>query len=83
MNNPRGVKIVLAASTSESSDYLRSTWRQMLLRNTARALLADADFQIEFFISGGVFFHALDDLRRHKRGVRRGRKSFRMQNLSG
>ncbi len=30
MNN-RGKKIVLAASTSESSEYLRSTWRQMLL----------------------------------------------------
>lgn len=27
----RGKKIVLAASTSESSEYLRSTWRQMLL----------------------------------------------------
>lgn len=27
----RGRKIVLAASTSESSEYLRSTWRQMLL----------------------------------------------------
>ena len=30
MNN-RGKKIVLAASTSESSEYLNSTWRQMLL----------------------------------------------------
>jgi len=30
MNN-RGKKIVLAASTSESSEYMRSTWRQMLL----------------------------------------------------
>jgi radical SAM superfamily enzyme YgiQ (UPF0313 family) len=30
MNN-RGKKIVLAASTSESSEYLQSTWRQMLL----------------------------------------------------
>ncbi len=30
MNN-RGKKIVLAASTSESSEYLSSTWRQMLL----------------------------------------------------
>ncbi len=29
--NVRGRKIVLAASTSESSEYLRSTWRQMLL----------------------------------------------------
>jgi radical SAM superfamily enzyme YgiQ (UPF0313 family) len=27
----RGRKIVLAASTSESTEYLRSTWRQMLL----------------------------------------------------
>lgn len=27
----KGRKIVLAASTSESSEYLRSTWRQMLL----------------------------------------------------
>ncbi len=27
----RGKKIVLAASTSESSEYMRSTWRQMLL----------------------------------------------------
>lgn len=27
----RGKKIVLAASTSESSEYLQSTWRQMLL----------------------------------------------------
>lgn len=27
----KGKKIVLAASTSESSEYLRSTWRQMLL----------------------------------------------------
>ncbi|HEY0459954.1 MAG TPA: hypothetical protein VGC97_12520, partial [Pyrinomonadaceae bacterium] len=27
----RGKKIVLAASTSESSEYLNSTWRQMLL----------------------------------------------------
>lgn len=27
----RGRKIVLAASTSESSEYLKSTWRQMLL----------------------------------------------------
>jgi len=26
-----GAKIVLAASDSESSEYLRSTWRQMLL----------------------------------------------------
>lgn len=30
MNN-RGKKIVLVASTSESSEYLNSTWRQMLL----------------------------------------------------
>ncbi len=29
--SPRGRKIVLAASTSESSEYLSSTWRQMLL----------------------------------------------------
>jgi hypothetical protein len=29
--NDRGKKIVLAASTSESSEYMRSTWRQMLL----------------------------------------------------
>jgi len=29
--NPRGKKIVLAASNSESSEYQRSTWRQMLL----------------------------------------------------
>jgi radical SAM superfamily enzyme YgiQ (UPF0313 family) len=29
--NPAGKKIVLAASTSESSEYLKSTWRQMLL----------------------------------------------------
>ena len=28
---PNGAKIVLAASDSESSEYLRSTWRQMLL----------------------------------------------------
>ncbi len=28
---PRGRKIVLAASDSESSEYLQSTWRQMLL----------------------------------------------------
>src|SRR5262245_39938458 len=28
---PHGFKIVLAASDSESSEYLRSTWRQMLL----------------------------------------------------
>src|SRR2546426_535389 len=28
---PDGAKIVLAASDSESSEYLRSTWRQMLL----------------------------------------------------
>ena len=27
----KGKKIVLAASNSESSEYLRSTWRQMLL----------------------------------------------------
>ncbi len=27
----KGKKIVLAASDSESSEYLRSTWRQMLL----------------------------------------------------
>ncbi len=31
MTNSRGKKIVLAASTSESSEYMRSTWRQMLL----------------------------------------------------
>lgn len=31
MTNSRGKKIVLAASTSESSEYQRSTWRQMLL----------------------------------------------------
>ncbi|HXF42765.1 MAG TPA: radical SAM protein, partial [Pyrinomonadaceae bacterium] len=30
-NSPRGKKIVLAASSSESSEYLTSTWRQMLL----------------------------------------------------
>jgi len=30
-NNQQGRTIVLAASTSESSEYLRSTWRQMLL----------------------------------------------------
>ncbi len=30
MNN-RGKKIVLAASTTESSEYMNSTWRQMLL----------------------------------------------------
>jgi radical SAM superfamily enzyme YgiQ (UPF0313 family) len=29
--NPAGKKIVLTASTSESSEYLKSTWRQMLL----------------------------------------------------
>src|SRR5947207_2810344 len=28
---PNGAKVVLAASDSESSEYLRSTWRQMLL----------------------------------------------------
>ena len=29
--SPRGRKIVLAASTSEASEYQTSTWRQMLL----------------------------------------------------
>src|SRR6185436_1958557 len=29
--NPRGYKIVLAASDSESSEYRKSAWRQMLL----------------------------------------------------
>lgn len=29
--NPRGRKIVLAASTSESSEHLHSSWKQMLL----------------------------------------------------
>jgi radical SAM superfamily enzyme YgiQ (UPF0313 family) len=43
--NTRGRKIVLAASDSESSEYLRSTWRQMLLATLparyARYLNAD------------------------------------------
>ena len=37
----RGKLIVLAAATSESSEYLRSTWRQMLLA-TLPAKYADA-----------------------------------------
>jgi radical SAM superfamily enzyme YgiQ (UPF0313 family) len=49
--NARGRKIVLAASTSESSEYLRSTWRQMLLATLpmryARMLKATWSTEVE------------------------------------
>lgn len=49
--NPSGKKIVLAASTSESTEYQRSTWRQMLLATLpaqyARFMGTDWSTQVE------------------------------------
>ncbi len=52
----RGKRIVLCASDSESSEYLKSTWRQMLLATLparyARAMGTDISFKNEIWPDG-------------------------------